>query len=196
MNRIRLIYTYISSIRLIPHLFLYKFSSHQKIISQDIDRWVECLHITIPSHMQYLYLMTNFKEYRNLFYYRIGIAAILIKWLCPPMSTLFISTEDIGAGLFIPHGFATIIAAKSIGKNCKIYQQVTIGYNYKDAPVIGDNVNIYPGAVVVGAVIIGDNSKISAGATVVNKNIPANAVVTPAKAVIVRLNGEKINQML
>ena len=37
-------------------------------------------------------------------------------------------TEDIGGGLYIQHGFSTIITAKKIGENCRIYQQVTIGY--------------------------------------------------------------------
>jgi serine O-acetyltransferase len=54
------------------------------------------------------------------------------------MNTLFIYTKDIGPGLYIQHGFATIISAKSIGKDCWINQQVTIGYsNATDCPVVG-----------------------------------------------------------
>lgn len=33
------------------------------------------------------------------------------------MKSLYIYTEDIGGGVYIQHGFATIITAKKTGKN-------------------------------------------------------------------------------
>ena len=57
--------------------------------------------------------------------------------------SMYIETPEIGGGLFIQHGFATMIAAKSIGENCWINQQVTVGYKgSKIPPVIGNNVTI------------------------------------------------------
>lgn len=67
----------------------------------------------------------------------------LIKNLYKECPALYIWCKDIGLGLFIQHGFSTVIAAKSIGENCWINQQVTIGHNGKDIhPTIGDNVRI------------------------------------------------------
>ena len=56
-------------------------------------------------------------------------------------------------GLFIQHGFATIIAARSLGERCWVNQQVTIGFvRPEDRPVVGDGVAVYAGAKVLGAV--------------------------------------------
>ncbi|MGO4574247.1 serine O-acetyltransferase [Microvirga sp. 2TAF3] len=122
--------------------------------------------------------------------------ARIFEWLCRPEATLFIRTEDIGPGLFIQHGFSTIIAAKSIGSNCWINQQVTIGYsNETDAPVIGNNVRITAGAKVIGNVTVGDNVIIGANAVVV-KDVPANCTVVGIPAYIVRRDGKKVLEQL
>ncbi|MCV2361768.1 hypothetical protein LNV08_22645, partial [Paucibacter sp. TC2R-5] len=69
-----------------------------------------------------------------------------------------------------------------IGKNCVIFQQVTIGSNTlidskgRGAPTIGDNVYIGAGAKIVGKVTIGNNVRIGANA-VVYKDVPSNSVV-------------------
>ncbi|HQO47908.1 MAG TPA: serine acetyltransferase, partial [Paludibacteraceae bacterium] len=110
--------------------------------------------------------------------------------------TLFIYTKDIGPGLYIQHGFATIISAKSIGKDCWINQQVTIGYsNATDCPVLGDNVTIPAGAKIIGKVHIGDNSTAGANAVVV-KNVPSNCTVVGVPAYIVKRNGVKVFEKL
>ena len=109
------------------------------------------------------------------------------------MPTLYILTDKIGKGLFIQHGFATIIAAKSIGDNCWINQQVTIGFSNKTAsPEINDNVTINAGAKVIGGVRVGKNSIIGANAVVV-KNVPDNCTVVGVPAQIIRRNGIRVN---
>jgi serine O-acetyltransferase len=119
----------------------------------------------------------------------------LISFLCPELNSLYIYTTVIGPGLFIQHGFATIISAKSIGKNCWINQQVTIGFsNTTDAPVILDNVTISAGAKVIGNVTIGSNSKIGAG-TVVVKNVPENSTVIGGPSYMIK-NGSKKKELL
>ena len=102
----------------------------------------------------------------------------------PKMGTLFINTNDIGPGLFIHHGFSTIISAKSIGKDCWINQQVTIGYsNETDCPTLGDNVTINAGAKIIGKVYMGNNSRAGANAVVV-KNVPKNCTFVGIPAYI------------
>jgi serine O-acetyltransferase len=112
------------------------------------------------------------------------------------MPSLYIYTADIGPGLFIQHGFATIISARKVGRNCSINQQVTIGYtNDDDCPTIGDNVIINAGAKVLGDIVVGNNSILGANAVVV-KNVPENCTVVGVPAYIVRKNGVKVKEPL
>ncbi|MEI2749907.1 MAG: hypothetical protein V9E88_14245 [Ferruginibacter sp.] len=98
--------------------------------------------------------------------------------------------------MFIQHGFATVIAARSIGRNCWINQQVTIGFSNKDdCPVLEDNVTINAGAKVIGGIKVGKNSIVGANAVVV-KNVPENCVVVGVPAYIVKRDGQKVKQEL
>ena len=69
-----------------------------------------------------------------------------------------------------------------IGKNCTIYQQVTIGSNMLidskglGSPVIGNDCLIGAGAKIIGKVTIGNNCRIGAN-TVVTKDLPDNSVI-------------------
>jgi serine O-acetyltransferase len=188
----------VSSIRLIHHFVVYNVHHKKNIIQYDVEKWLENMGLNKEYGIQFgfLFLMTFVKEYRNLYYNRIGHISIILKYLCKPMNTLFINTREIGPGLFIQHGFSTIITAKSIGKDCWINQQVTIGYSNKtDCPIIGDNVTINAGAKVIGKVIIGKNSRVGANAVVV-KNVPENCTVVGVPAYIVRKNGIKTRETL
>ena len=85
----------------------------------------------------------------------------------------------------IQHGFSTVIAAKSIGDNCWINQQVTIGYSFKEEPpTIGNGCIICAGAKVIGNVKLEDNAIVGANA-VVTHDILENEVVggVPAKKI-------------
>lgn len=95
---------------------------------------------------------------------------------------LYIKTPEIGGGLFIQHGYSTFILATSIGKNFVVNQNVTIGVGRHGKPIIGDNVAIRTGAVVVGKIQVGDNVRIGANC-VVAEDIPANTSVTPARLI-------------
>ena len=109
----------------------------------------------------------------------------VLKFLFPGMETLYITTPQIGPRLYIQHGFATMISAKSIGSDCWINQQVTIGYTFAhEPPVIGNGVRISAGAKVVGNITIGDNAIVAANAAVV-KDVPENSIVggVPAKVI-------------
>lgn len=184
----------ISSLRLIPHILFYKMNKNKSIIDYDVDRWVTI--IGLRKNLGFIRLMTFYPEFRNLFYRRIGMRSNFIKWLCRPMNSLFIITKDIGPGLFIQHGFATIIAAKSIGKDCWINQQVTVGFsNATDSPVLGNNVIINSGAKVIGKVHVGDNSKAGANAVIV-KNVPPNCTVVGVPAYIIKRDGIKTSEKL
>lgn len=78
----------------------------------------------------------------------------------------------------LPHGLHGIFISRyaRIGRECWIYQNVTIGEVHGKAPIIGDHCLIGAGAVLVGNITIGDGAKIGAGA-VVRQDVPAGAVV-------------------
>jgi len=129
--------------------------------------------------------MTFRPEFRNIFYLRLGAKASVFGMLCPPLAALEIERTTIGPGLYIQHGSGTFISAASIGANCWINQQVTIGYSNKtDRPVIGNNVRICAGAKIVGKIRIGDNATVGLNSVVID-NVPANSTVfgVPARTV-------------
>jgi serine O-acetyltransferase len=172
----------ISALRLWPHILVGSLFDKDKLTRSDIARWAEIYGRPAPTNLisfiyEFTYFMTYKKEYRNVFYVRIWPIDKLISWLCPPLESLEISSRNIGPGLFIQHGIATLVSAERIGANCWINQQVTVGFsNATDRPTIGDNVKIHAGAKLVGKIIVGDNAVIGLN-TVVISNVPANSTV-------------------
>ena len=197
----------IQAVRAGLHLFLFSTSPSKTVIKKDIERWLcetEDMEVSSPKWRGLVWLLWKYPEYRNLFYYRIKRdkkigSRILLEFAklgFAPMNTLFICSPCIGEGLFIQHGFSTIIAARSIGKNCWINQQVTIGFSDKGKlPTLGDHVHVTAGAKVFGDIVIGDNSLIGANA-VVCKNVPPNCTVVGVPGHIVKRDGKKVDQCL
>jgi serine O-acetyltransferase len=83
-----------------------------------------------------------------------------------------------------PHGLYGIFISGGvlIGKNCVIFQHVTIGSNTLidsaslGAPVIGDNCYIGAGAKIIGRITLGNNVRVGANAVVV-RDVPDNSLV-------------------
>lgn len=177
-----------------PHIACFYLHKNRGIISADIKRWLNILEFQKSSLVfGLIYLLTFHREFRNLFYYRVGTIRHLLKIICPELANLYLMSPKIGEGLYIQHGFSTIISAKSVGKNCWINQQVTVGFSNKyDSPVIKDNVTIYAGAKIIGDVTVGENSIIGANAVVV-KDVPANATVVGIPAHVIKINGKRVH---
>ena len=85
------------------------------------------------------------------------------------------SNINIGPGLHIVHGSCHLNAEK-IGKNFTVRQFVTIGEHNGGRPIIGDNVTVNPGAVVVGPIRLGDGCTIGA-LSYVSHDVPNGTVV-------------------
>ncbi len=96
---------------------------------------------------------------------------------------------------FLPHGLHGIYISRyaSIGANCCIYQNVTIGEVGGKAPQIGDHCLIGAGAVLVGDITIGDYVKIGAGA-VVSVDIPDHCTVVAQPIRILHREGNQDEQ--
>lgn len=93
----------------------------------------------------------------------------------------------------LPHGLNGIIVSHNaiIGRDCRIFHQVTIGEGRNGAPVIGDHVLIGAGSKIIGGIRIGDNVKIAAGC-VVMQDIPSGALVLPGN---VRIKIKKVAEI-
>lgn len=103
-------------------------SAQRAVICRDMERWAQIVFSNEESmsHWRsapFLRLMTFHPEFRNLFYYRIEWPGRWFSPLCRPLQTLYITTPDIGLGRYIQHGFATIISACRIGRDCWINQR-------------------------------------------------------------------------
>ena len=179
--------------RTVPSILALWLSPNKQLIKSDIARWLELLKIKNLNYPTWIYLhilMTNKPAFRNLFYNRIKQNYLLAKIseiLHPKLPTLSILTKSpsIGTGLYIEHGFGTIIMAKEIGKNCTIFHQVTIGYEKGKCPTLGDNVRIFTGAIVIGGIKLGNNCTVGAN-SVVTKDVPENCTVAGVPARIIK----------
>ena len=119
------------------------------------------------------------KDYRNVFYYRVPlIPRNIMNIILPrvPDCKIQCPLDKCGGGIFVHHGWGTIVLADSIGENLDVYQNVTVGYGKDGKPTIGDNVKIYPGAVISGKIVIGNNVRIAAN-SVVRHDVPEGSLV-------------------
>ena len=100
---------------------------------------------------------------------------------------LEVDTSKIEPGLLIYHYNVVINGNSQIGKNCHLHGNNCIGNDGKSniCPVIGDNVSLGVGAVVIGNVTIANNIKIAAGAVVVHSFLEEGITIggIPAKKI-------------
>ena len=99
-------------------------------------------------------------------------------------------TAKIGKGTKFGYGaIGVVVHTRSvIGEKCSIGPNVTIGgrSNYREVPVIGNNVHIHTGSKVLGPIHIGNNAIIGANAVVI-KDVPENAVVAGVPARVIKI---------
>ncbi len=105
----------------------------------------------------------------------------------------------IGRRLVIDHGTGIVIGETAeIGDDCLLYQGVTLGGTGKDTgkrhPTLGSNVMVGSGAKVLGPFTVGNNVRIAAN-SVVLREVPDNATVVGVPGRIVRISGEKLDQI-
>lgn len=120
------------------------------------------------------------KIYLNYLKYRLKNISIKLGLSIPP--------NVFGPGLSIVHyGTIVINNAVKVGENCRIHACVNIGASGGsfEAPQIGNNVYIAPGAKIYGNIKIANNIAIGANA-VVNKSFEEDSILiagNPAKKI-------------
>jgi serine O-acetyltransferase len=157
------------------------------VVAQDIDWWMRCINdpdlLALDRYSRFAYLTGALREFRTLVHYRLRTAPIALRLLLRavyrPASTLTLDAARIGPALFIQHGVATIVTAESIGSHCWINQQVTIGYDARGRPTLGDDVRVGAGAVVVGPITLHNGATVGANATVMHDVGLGETVVAP-----------------
>lgn len=188
-------------IRFVPHILAYFIFKDR--VSLDLDAWIRTI---VPVQFRenrlkaYCWLLINTLEYRTLLYFRMGKLGTLLRIFASPMPTCYLSgtlSRNVDGGLVIQHGHSMRLGASHVGRNLQIWHNVTVGKERSGGsrPVIGDNVKICTGAVVLGNITIGNNAVIGA-CTVVVKSVPDNCVVVGNPARIVKRNGVKCNEKL
>lgn len=97
-----------------------------------------------------------------------------------------IPANVFGPGLEIWHANIVVNDDAKVGKNCVLRGNNCIGRNGNKYPVIGDNVRIGFGSVVIGGAIIGDNVEVGANSTVNKDFSDGNCVLAGSPAVIIK----------
>jgi serine O-acetyltransferase len=82
--------------------------------------------------------------------------------------------------MWLNHALGTVIGCGTYGNYLLVTQNVTFGKDRDAAPVTGEGVIVYGGALIAGATTIGDRSVIAANAAIVNATVPAECVVAGA----------------
>lgn len=94
---------------------------------------------------------------------------------------------SVGPGLNLPHPTGVVVSADAtVGARCTIHQGVTLASRPDGSPSIGDDVNLSPGAKVIGPVHIGDNVHIGANAVVTHSFPEGNVVLVGIPATVLR----------
>lgn len=142
--------------------------------------------------MKYQVLLRKDEFYSNTAH---GITKILQVWYRWRKNCLgerlgiTISKNVFDEGLMIWHyGYIVVNGQAKVGKNCSLHGNNCIGNDgiSPKAPVIGDNVDIGAGAMIIGNVRVADNVKIGAGAVVVHSIDEPGVTVVGVPARIVR----------
>lgn len=192
MKKLKWLWTYICFLRVLIAFLCFKTNRFKDKCEMDLLAWTRHYeNLDNKSNFWKLgYILINEKETRNIFLNRLHrnpIKFLIVRILYRPLDSLYINMppESIGGGLVFQHGFSTIIAAERIGTNCKIFQQVTIGYNEDKRPVIEDNVTVCAGAIVIGDVHLESNVFVGAGAVVTGDVAAGQTVVgVPARQIV------------
>ncbi|MGH3429584.1 MAG: serine acetyltransferase [Mycobacteriales bacterium] len=178
----------------VPALLAFALTDRRSLIEADVIRWAKIENRTTGLRRSMIDILAERPQFRNLLYHRLwhgNLAGKVTGRVCFVMlrrePTLYLNTDEIGPGLYLQHGFATIVGAIRIGANVWINQQVTIGVIVTDEvkihrPVIEDGATIYAGAKVLGNVRVGRDTTIGANA-VVTRDVPDGMVAVGVPAV-------------
>lgn len=168
----------------------------------DAGRWLaidsgtrDAFDSPVASHLGVLRMLGKYREFRTLFYWRSSSRGSLGKLLCriarilwPGATGLQLHAKTIGPGLYIQHGFGSLVHAGTIGRDCWINQHVTVESSRVKGPTnLGDRVYLRVGVVLIGGLSIGSDTEIGAN-SVVTKDVPSGTIAVGAPARTIKPN--------
>ena len=169
----------VAFILFIPHLIIFSFSRKRNVIVEDLYSQTTLEHSAgITVFLDLADKLFHHRAFRNLFYFRTSSFFSKILRIFYPQDRSFIIDirTKLGKGVQLAHPFSTILNAESIGDNLYVNHLVTVGEIKGRRPVIGKNVQLHAGSIIIGDISIGDNVIVGAGAVVV-KDVPNNCTV-------------------
>jgi serine O-acetyltransferase len=178
-------------------------------LRDDLDRFVFCfqkdgalgplgpLSIALLSRGLWAiaaYRLNHYVRYR-LHSRLLGVLPLVFQRIVLAITGIQIDARaHIGPGLSIPHGGYIVIGPVRMGRNCEIYQGVTLGVRgstldvLSGVPTLGDRVWVGPGAVIAGGVTVGDDASVGANSLLV-RDVPPRGVVLGVPARLVSRQG-------
>ena len=147
--------------------------------------WANCVHRVFHALITWL-PAGPLRSVAKTFGAFVQKAVEIVTGICIPNKT------EVGGGLYLPRFGAIILSHGSIGENCTIEQNVTLGIagrgEERGHPTIGNRVFIGAGSMIVGKITVGDDAYIFPG-SVVTRAVPPRAVVMGYPAKIVSYDG-------
>ena len=142
--------------------------------------------------LKYLYLLRKTEYFTNKRKY--SVIGLMYYWRYRRLGLKLgfsIPLNVFGPGLSLPH-YGTIVVNQNakVGANCRLHVCTNIGASAggSEAPVIGDNVYVGPGAILFGNIHIADNVTIGANSTVNKSCEQSNVVLAGSPARIVKVD--------
>ncbi len=164
--------------RTLPCQFAYIVSKNKLMVISDFGSYGNIVKTLIFA-----------KHNRNLFYHRMGRSSVLYSWILPGDKTIKLPFScKLGEHIHFVHNDNCYLNAERIGNNFVCYPHVVIGTKslyHNEKPVIGNNVTIGTGSVIVGGINIGDNVSIGANSFVC-QDIPNDSRVMCAPIVLIK----------
>lgn len=171
----------------------------------DAARWIipqQVADLSEVTLFKILRLLWTYPAFQAMFWFRVGSwfrqRRIPLSWLVYRILFHGYGLEisigaDYDGGLYIPHPFGSVIAARKIGENCSIISNVTLGMRNKwEFPELGDRVFVGSGARILGGIHVGDDAVVGANAVVI-QDIPDGATVVGIPAKIQRIYGRRVS---
>ncbi len=166
-------------------------SDIQAVLDRDpaARNWLEVVLLYPGLHALWLYRVAHFFWRNGLFLPGRAVSQVA-RWLT---GIEIHPGAQIGPGLFIDHGMATVIGETAeIGAHVTLYHNVTLGgvslEKVKRHPTLEDHVVVGAGAQILGPIVIGEHSRVGANSVVV-KDVPPHSVVVGVPGRVISLNG-------
>jgi serine O-acetyltransferase len=137
-------------------------------------------------------------------YRRIGLLAFpmiilyrILDFAVKVIHHVNIDNATVGKGFYIGHAGTIYIGPITIGENCSLTHNVTIGIGHSEGktgiPVIGNNVWIGTGSTISGAISVGNDVTIMNG-SIVSRSVPDGCLVggNPARVLMQNYDNSKL----